>query len=187
MKYVKVFILFLLPRPSHRKSCHIWAHRCSQIRGSRFYSLRGAVVRGAWWRGLATWVSDLVGRREDLNAALEGTLVCVWVCVCVSVLQCECYSVSVHVCVCVLQCQCACVCVCVTVWVCMCVCIVYACVVVYTYLCLILVVCLYYGMYSGVRVCMCESWCMSGECSFVWTSYSGCQTIIGDECHSLIL
>ena len=111
MKYVKVFILFLLPRPSHRKSCHIWAHRCSQIRGSRFYSLRGAVMRGAWWRGLATWVSDLVGRREDLNAALEGTLVCVWVCVCVSVLQCECYSVSVHVCVCVLQCQCACVCV----------------------------------------------------------------------------
>ena len=48
------------------------------------YSLRGAVMRGAWWRGVSNvvveggGVSDVVGRREDLSGALEKkTGVCV--------------------------------------------------------------------------------------------------------------
>jgi len=168
-----------------------WAHRCSQIRSSRF-----TVSGEQWWGehgggGLATWVSDLVGRREDLNAALEGTLVCVWVCLCV----CECvsYSVSVtvSVCMCVsvcysvsVLCVCVCVCECATMWgVCVCVLCMHVC-------------CIFVLDFGGVFVlCVCVMVC---ECVCVragaWVvsvalcgPIPGRQTIIGEECHSLIL
>ena len=56
---------------------------------------------------------------------------------------------------------------------CVCMCVLYACVVVCVLTCVWCVhlwwcVCIV-RMCNGVWVCMCERWCMSGECSFVWT------------------
>ena len=98
--------LLLLPRPAHRLSCHIMSPSMLSDQKQQGYSLRGAVMRGAWWRGVSNvvveggggGVSDVVWRREDLSGALEiKTGVCVWVCVCMCVLY-ACVVVCFDVC-----------------------------------------------------------------------------------------
>ena len=74
---------------------------------------------GGEGRMVDRWVSDVVGRWEDLSGTLEERQVCVCVCVWVGgwgvyacvLCACVCTHLYVEVCACVEVCECVCVCV----------------------------------------------------------------------------